>query len=107
MTQQIIAPWRVLDANGDPVSGAKFRFFEAGTDTLLTVYTTEALSTPHPDPLVADSGGFAPRAFWSGTPAARLRIFDADDVQIFDIDPVASSSTSTGAANSSSCARGR
>jgi hypothetical protein len=52
---------QVLDTNGDPYAGAKLYFYQAGTTTSITVYQESALSTPHANPVVADSAGrFAP-----------------------------------------------
>lgn len=98
MAEQIHLPLRVLDANGDPVSGAKLVFTESGTDTALTVYSDEALSTTHDDPLEADGGGYPGQAFYSGSPAARLRIYTADDTLLHDLDPVPSSGVEESAA---------
>ena len=36
--------YRALDANGDPASGAKLYFFDAGTSTERDVFTSSALS---------------------------------------------------------------
>lgn len=38
---------RALDANGDPVSGALLRVYEAGTTTEVSVYSDEALTVTH------------------------------------------------------------
>jgi len=52
---------RAVDANGDPVSGAKLTVYLAGTTTAVTTYSDEALTTAQAVPVVADSSGvFAP-----------------------------------------------
>lgn len=48
---------QALDANNDPVSGAKLYFYLAGTDTAAAVYSNVTLTTPVSVPLVADSYG--------------------------------------------------
>lgn len=48
---------RALDTNGEPVSGARLRIFEAGTSTPVTAYSDEAMVTPHATPIVAASNG--------------------------------------------------
>lgn len=47
----------VLDASGDPVSSAKVYTYLAGTSTPATVYSESTLTTPHANPVVADSAG--------------------------------------------------
>lgn len=56
---------RALDAAGDPVAGAEAYFYESGTSTPLTVYTTSAGSSgsAHPSPLVADANGMFSAVF--------------------------------------------
>lgn len=49
------------DDSGNPRSGAKLYFYEVGTTNEITTYQEEALTTPHANPVVADSAGlFAP-----------------------------------------------
>ncbi len=48
---------RITDANGDSINGAKLFIFAAGTTTPSTIYSNNALSTTHSNPVVADSGG--------------------------------------------------
>lgn len=53
--------YQALDANGDPLSGAKLYFYQVGTTTSITTYQDVELTSPHADPVVADaSGRFAP-----------------------------------------------
>lgn len=46
-----------LDANGNPVSGAKINTYLAGTTTAVATYTDSLLTTPNANPIVADSSG--------------------------------------------------
>lgn len=57
----------VVDANGDPVPGAKLNFFVSGTTTPLAVYSDAELAVPLTDPVVADANGRWPRVFMEYT----------------------------------------
>lgn len=47
----------VMDANGQPESGAKIYTYLAGTSTLATTWTNEALTVPSQNPIIADAAG--------------------------------------------------
>lgn len=47
----------VLDANGNPVSGAKINTYIAGTSTPVATYTDVGLTVANANPIVADSSG--------------------------------------------------
>ena len=47
----------VLDANGNPVSGAKINTYIAGTTTPVATYTDVGLTVANANPIVADSSG--------------------------------------------------
>lgn len=72
---------RILDSNGDPVSGAKVNVYDAGTTDAKSVWTDDDLTSAAANPIVADSGGYLP-ARYIGTGAYKLVITDADDVTI-------------------------
>lgn len=79
-----------LDENGEPISGAKWRFYLTGTTTPATVYADADLSTPLGAFITADSAGrFAP-AYLDDDVVYRAVLEDADGAQIspYDIDPV-------------------
>ena len=90
---QVFAPgFRITDANGDPVSGAKLNFYNAGTTDAQTVYSDSTLATALPNPVVCDSAG-APTSdgnavtqIYVGTAAYKVVITDSSDVTlaIFD-----------------------
>lgn len=84
--QSSLVPW--IDANGDPYSGAKAYFFDAGTTTPQVTYTDAAFSIPHDHPVVANSSGMFPAIFLVEETSYRLRITDADDVTIHDVDNI-------------------
>lgn len=52
-----------LDSNGRPVAGALLNFYENNTTTRKAVYTSAALTTPLPNPVVADAAGVFPSIF--------------------------------------------
>lgn len=54
---------RIMDANGDPVPGAKAYFYDSGTTTPRIVYQDVAGTVPHASPVVADSSGTLPPVY--------------------------------------------
>ena len=79
---------RVVDANGNPVSGAKLKFYDAGTSTPKAVYADSALSTSLGSTVTCDSGGYptsdgsSKTLVWTGTASYKLVITDSADVVI-------------------------
>ena len=53
-----VVPLRAFDGNGDPVSGAKLRVFEAGTTTAVSLTSDLAGTTAVAQPVVSDSEGY-------------------------------------------------
>lgn len=90
---------RAFDANGDPAAGAKAYFYESGTTTPVTVYTDTALSVAAASPLVADANGYFDQVFYSGSVSLKVVVDDADDVELFTLDPVATAATASAAAS--------
>lgn len=86
-----LIPW--IDANGDPYSGAKAYFFDAGTLTPMVTYTDAALSIPHDHPVVANSAGMFSAIFLVEQTTYRLRITTADDVTLWDVDNISAPTT--------------
>lgn len=76
-------PTTYYDENGQIASGAKAFFFEANTNTPLTVYTDQGLTTPHAFPVVASSRGVLPVIYLPYTDY-RVLIRSAADVTIYD-----------------------
>ena len=86
MAQLAFQPgFRVTDTNGDPISGAKLYFYDAGTTDDRTVYTESTLTTAHAQPVVCDSGGLAP-AIYVPEGLYRVKGFTAEDVTISGLD---------------------
>lgn len=48
---------RALDANGQPVANAKKYVYQAGTNNLQTIYTTQGMTIQSANPLSADGNG--------------------------------------------------
>lgn len=55
--------FQAIDANGLPMSGATLAFYIAGTSTEITIYQDSEATTPHTNPVVADSAGLFPPVF--------------------------------------------
>jgi hypothetical protein len=81
---------RILDANGRPVSGAKANFYLTTTSTRANIYQNAALSTPHTNPVEADSAGFLPPIYLSSDITYRCEITDSAGGSLPDgiVDPV-------------------
>ncbi len=78
-----------IDANGDPLVGAKAYFYDAGTSTPQTVYSDSALANVLAQPILAAANGRFPAIFLNTTPGTyRQRVTDADDVVLFDDDGI-------------------
>jgi hypothetical protein len=89
MSQLLPPPFiTAFDSNGDPISGAKLLFTTTGTTTPASVYQDNARSTPHASPVVANSAGRFAAIFLDPAVTYRVRLYDASDVLISDIDPV-------------------
>lgn len=76
-------PTTYYDENGQLASGAKAFFFEANTNTPLTVYEDQDLTTPHAFPVVANSRGVLPVVYLPYTDY-RVLIRSAADITIYD-----------------------
>jgi hypothetical protein len=51
---------QITNINGAPQAGAKLYHYQAGTTNNLTVYSNQAGTTPHAQPVECDAGGFVP-----------------------------------------------
>lgn len=87
MWQSSLVPF--IDANGNPYSGAKAYFFEAGTTTPRATYVDGDLTESHDHPVIANSGGMFPAIFLQLQGNYRVRILASDDTTIWDIDGIA------------------
>lgn len=98
--QIIVALPRVTDANGDPVSGALAYFYQTGTTTPVTIYSDAAATTPHTNPVVADSGGRFAQVFYSGGTEVKVVIKTSAGATLYQYDPAPmTKNTASGAAD--------
>ena len=81
---------RILDSNGDPVSGAKLNFYLTGTTTRADTYTDSDLTTEHANPVIASSAGFVEPIYLDPTVTYKCVITTSNDVALPDgtVDPV-------------------
>jgi hypothetical protein len=78
-----------FDSNGKLLSGARLFLFEGGTDTPISGFKDSSLSTPHTNPILADSAGRLPLIYLDDgfyrqrlTTASGLLIFDDDGIPV-------------------------
>lgn len=84
-----VPPSKALDANANPYAGAKWFFYATGTLTPQSVFTTADLSTPHANPVVADSTGKFANIFFNPALIYRGILKSADEsITLHDIDPI-------------------
>lgn len=83
----------LVDINGTPRVGAKANFYQSGTTTPITVYTTGAYSTPHANPVLSVSGGLFPAVYVNPAvnPLIKIVITDAADVTLYTEDDIPTS----------------
>jgi hypothetical protein len=96
---------QAIDQNGNPVPGAKLFVFASGTTTPVVIYSNQSLTTPLPNPLIANArgyfasaGGIVQNIWWDGQ-ALRLRLTGPDDSVIWEIDDYSAASGADPAAN--------
>lgn len=71
-------------ADGTPLVGGKLYAYAAGTTTPLATYTDAAGTTPNANPVILNSRGEA--SVWFGTSQYKLKLTDANDVEIWTVD---------------------
>ena len=75
MPQTFVLPRQVaLDEDADPLSGALLYFYSTGTTTPQAVYADVDLTTPHTNPVVADSAGNFPKIYLDSDAPANYRV---------------------------------
>jgi hypothetical protein len=77
-----------VSSNMTLLSGAKAYFYESGTTTPLDTYQDSARTTPHANPVVADSAGVLPVIYFDPSRAYKLTLKTASDVDLYTADPV-------------------
>ncbi len=75
--------------DGGAVSpGALATFYLTGTTTLTNTYTDDALTTPHANPVVADSAGVFATIYLDPLIDYKLKLEDSTTALIYTVDPV-------------------
>jgi hypothetical protein len=70
-----------------PGSGYKVSFYQSGTTTPVTVYTSAAVDTPLTQPIVCDASGVFPQVFSTGG-AIKAVVQKPDNSVFYTLDPV-------------------
>lgn len=78
---------QTLDESGRPLAGARLIFSITETETPARTYADAELTVPHPNPLVADSGGFFPPVYLDDDITYRVRLTDRRGELLLDVDP--------------------
>jgi hypothetical protein len=79
---------RATDANGNPLSGAKWKFYATGTTTPQAVYSNAALSVSLGSVVTADGAGKFVSVYFDTSLAYRGILETSAGVQLADIDPI-------------------
>lgn len=87
------AIWDAFDSNGVIIVEAQLWFYLTGTTTDAPVYTSNALSTPHAQPVESDGAGRFPNIYLDPAVTYRVQFKDAAGALIRDIDPLNPSGT--------------
>lgn len=77
---------RVIDSNGI-ADGSTLTFYDTGTLTPRAVYTTDALSVEHPNPLTVAAGAAVPSIYLDDAYTYRCIVRNTAGTTIDDIDP--------------------
>lgn len=89
---------QITNDNGTPQAGAKLYIYREGTTTALTVWTDDAASVAHANPIVCDAGGFVPLIYVDDTFDYKVVIKTSADVTLktYDNIPAPDPSSTTG-----------
>lgn len=91
MSSLFTLPCQIPLNGGAIMAGAKLHFFQTLTTTPQNTYQDNARTTPHANPVVADSNGvFAPIYLDPTLPDYRVRLTTAADVQLYQKDGIPS-----------------
>lgn len=77
-----------INSAGTPYAGAKINFYLTGTTTRTDSYQENALSTPHANPVVADSAGQFAAIYLNPAITYKAVITDSSDNVLDTVDPV-------------------
>lgn len=96
MAGQLYGFIQVFDANGEPLPGALLYTYEPNTTTPKATYTSGTLTTPLPNPVVADSAGRFPQMFADEGDIYDLELHTAADVFVEGYEDYTALGTTTG-----------
>lgn len=82
-----------FDTDGNPLVGGRLYTYAAGTTTPLATYTNVSGSTPHTNPIILDARGET--SVWLANSSYKFVLKDADDVTIWTVDDITSSTVIT------------
>lgn len=89
MSSRIFLPKeQIFSSLGVIGAGFKMNTYETGTTTPVATYSDTALSVANTNPVIADSSGRFGDVFVADNSLIKLVVTDADDVTIFEADPV-------------------
>lgn len=80
--------YQAMDANGLPLSGATLTFYRAGTSSKINTYQNSQATTPHTNPVVADSAGKFPPIFHTTASAYKFILKNASGVTVQTVDRI-------------------
>jgi hypothetical protein len=89
-----------FDGNGRPLSGARLFLFDGGTSTPRIGYRDSSLTSPHPNPILADSAGRLPLIYLNDG-FYRHRLTTRSGTLVFDDDGLPVLSTTSGGSGTS------
>jgi hypothetical protein len=87
---------RATDANGLPLSGARWLFYLTGTLVPAPIYTSFERDTEHTNPVIADAGGLFAPIYLDPTITYRAVLATAEGIHIQDIDPYTATGSGSG-----------
>lgn len=94
MAELFTLPARATDSNNVVASGAKLYLYVTGTTTPQAAYSNSGLTTPHSNPVIADSGGKFAGIYLDPAKVYRAVLKTSNDATtIFDLDPIGSGSS--------------
>lgn len=82
-----------FDTDGNPLVGGRLYTYAAGTTTPLATYTSASGATPNTNPIILDARGEA--NVWLASSNYKFVLKDADDVTIWTVDDITSSTVIT------------
>jgi len=83
-----------INDSGRPYPGALANFYLTGTNTRTDTFTSSALTTPHSNPVQADSAGLLPAIYLDPEIDCKLVLTQANGTLIYSVDPANNSALS-------------